>query len=516
MITRPRGVIFYPVLLALYPVLYLISVNQAQERLMSMGRSLLLAGLLGVGLYGLLWAVLRSAGRAALLASIWLLLFFGYGHIYNLVEGWRVAGVLLGRHTVLLAVWAFFGLLASIGLLRSRSAFTNLSRILNFVSLGLVLLLIGQIGFVQGRQALAEQQQRMQRQAQRAERLAVQQRTEKSLPDVYYIILDGHTRSDMLRVHYQFDNAPLLQPLRQQGFYIADCARSNYTYTALSLSATLNMQYLQTLAPDLATAEGDSWSGEDGHYLRHSLVRQKFEEMGYAYIAFESGYPAYEAQDADFFFAPPTDWRERWQTLNAFEGLVLDTTLLRAPIERNGGLTDWSGEMISPDEIQYRRIHYTLDQLARLPADLPGPKFVFAHITAPHHPYVLAADGSFRVWPEEQKHEGYLAAVTYLDGRIAQVVEEIRTQSDPAPIIIIQGDHGIDGQTRLEVLNALSLPCAGQPMLYPTLSSVNTFRVVFDACFGEQNGLLEDISYSSVWGQRTQFEVSPPECFVEP
>lgn len=516
MAARKRTVVFYPVLLALYPVLYLISVNQAQGKLTSMLRSLVLAGLLGAGLYALLWFVLRSADRAALLASIWLGMFFGYGHVYNLVEGGRVAGVLLGRHAVLLAVWALCGLLAGVWLISSRAPFHNLSLILNVTSSVLVLVLVGQICFVQVRQTLLEQRQRAQDEQRRAERVAIAQTQRgEPLPDVYYIILDGHTRSDMLRMHYHFDNEPLLQLLRDQGFFIADCARSNYTYTVLSLSATLNMQYLQTLAPDLATAQGDAWSGDDGQYLRHSLVRRKFEEMGYRYVAFESGYPPYEARDADFFFARPISWQERWQTLDPFEELVLNTTLLRAPIERSGGLTHLGGEMISPNELQYRRIQYTLDTLESLP-ELPGPKFVFAHITSPHPPYVFAADGSFHFWPEEQKEEGCLAAVQYLDGRIAEIVQSIRAQSDPEPIIIIQGDHGIDGQTRLEVLNALYLPCAEQPAPYATMSSVNTFRIVFDACFGEHNGLLEDISYSSVWGQLTQFEVSPPQCSAKP
>ncbi len=62
-------------------------------------------------------------------------------------------------------------------------------------------------------------------------------------PDIYYIILDGYGRSDVLQRYYDFDNAEFLEGLRHRGFYVADKSSTNYPYTAHSLSSSLNMRY---------------------------------------------------------------------------------------------------------------------------------------------------------------------------------------------------------------------------------------------------------------------------------
>jgi hypothetical protein len=67
-------------------------------------------------------------------------------------------------------------------------------------------------------------------------------------PDIYYIILDGHARSDILAELYGYDNNWFVDSLRQRGFYVADRSRTNYAQTYLSLASTLNMTYLDSLA----------------------------------------------------------------------------------------------------------------------------------------------------------------------------------------------------------------------------------------------------------------------------
>ena len=40
-------------------------------------------------------------------------------------------------------------------------------------------------------------------------------------PDIYYIILDGYARSDVMKSFFDFDNTPFLQRLERAGFYVA-------------------------------------------------------------------------------------------------------------------------------------------------------------------------------------------------------------------------------------------------------------------------------------------------------
>jgi hypothetical protein len=155
---------------------------------------------------------------------------------------------------------------------------------------------------------------------------------------------------------------------------------------------------------------------------------------------------------------------------------------------------------------------YALDELPKVP-DLPGPKFVFAHILLPHKPFVFGPDGQFlelaspyslnedTATSNEVRYEvGYRWQVEYLNKRVAPVLQHIIANSAVPPIIIVQGDHGptekhSSRQARLTILNAYFLPGGGEKALYPSITPVNTFRVIFDTYFGSQLGLLNDASY---------------------
>src|SRR5215211_254514 len=65
-----------------------------------------------------------------------------------------------------------------------------------------------------------------------------------SPPDIYYIILDGYGRQDVLEEVYGYRNEEFLSYLRSRGFFVADEAHSNYIQTPLSLSSSLNFDYI--------------------------------------------------------------------------------------------------------------------------------------------------------------------------------------------------------------------------------------------------------------------------------
>src|SRR5207244_7041298 len=71
---------------------------------------------------------------------------------------------------------------------------------------------------------------------------------ENNKPDIYYIILDGYGRQDVLKDLYGFDNSDFIQFLQSRGFYVADQARANYCSTVPSLASSLNRTYLTGLA----------------------------------------------------------------------------------------------------------------------------------------------------------------------------------------------------------------------------------------------------------------------------
>ena len=63
-------------------------------------------------------------------------------------------------------------------------------------------------------------------------------------PDVYYLVLDGYSRKDVLAELYEYDNSAFLSDLDTRGFYVAHDSTSNYMQTLHSLASALNFEYL--------------------------------------------------------------------------------------------------------------------------------------------------------------------------------------------------------------------------------------------------------------------------------
>lgn len=120
-------------------------------------------------------------------------------------------------------------------------------------------------------------------------------------PDIYYIILDGYGRADMLDSVYGYDNSSFIKALEERGFIVPRNSRSNYPQTPLSLSSSLNMQYLDTLASEM----GDSflwWPLEDT--IQHSQVRKYLERQGYKTVVVASDFDYTDIRDGDVYEKP--------------------------------------------------------------------------------------------------------------------------------------------------------------------------------------------------------------------
>jgi hypothetical protein len=91
------------------------------------------------------------------------------------------------------------------------------------------------------------------------------------------------------------------------------------------------------------------------------------------------------------------------------------------------------------------------------------------------------------------------------------------------PVIIVQGDHGPlpdlteEPSQRLPILNAYYLPGVEMDsMLYPSISPVNSFRVVLNSYFGQNLPLLEDQSYFGPEEDRNANQLVPNSCGNRP
>ncbi len=286
-------------------------------------------------------------------------------------------------------------------------------------------------------------------------------------PDIYFIILDSYTRKDYLFEDYQLDNTEFLDQLSGLGFQVADCGRSNYDGTRLSLSATLNMEFVENLNEKFNPANPNIYSIEP--YMEQNKVFHILRDLGYQIVAVQSIFPVTSFKNADVYipFPEKSSWWNR--SLNEFEDIFINTTLLKATRSIPGEAFKNFREKIRFPYYDYvKQINYVIDEIPNI-ASLPGPKMVFMHITIPHRPYIFLPDGSFTTdeafsnmigLPMDHEHanQGYRNNVEFINLRILPQLESIIQQADGNVVIALQGDHGFGGRNRNAILNAIYLP----------------------------------------------------------
>lgn len=486
--------IFHPVLFGLYAVLALYVFNREETVISAMWLALITSLIVTIVVIAGSLLLFRSWQKAAAAASLTLMLFYAYGHVYNLTQDVKLLGQILGRDRSLIPIWILLFIAGQ--LLLARSGKTAINKALNWISLFLttfvlVQILISQVQF--GIMSADSPDKNVS-----AQDIIVPGATDR---DVYYIIVDAYSRQDLLQKRLNLDTSEFISGLQNLGFYIPDCAQSNYDTTLRSMTSTLNMNYLEALHLDY---------GDDnlryGPYIQKNVVMEQFKKRGYSIATFNSLYRMLDMPDTTYYY----DYFKDASTLNRqaavnFQYLFLKTTFVRPLIghlERHkeinlpSYLDRWIPTANASNSREYRQYHqnvFALDSLQKIP-NLPGRKFVYAHLYITHQPYVFHPDGSFNPFVQ-QGENGYRDQVIYASSRLLEIVESILANSDPAPIIVIQSDHSnSEYADRVKILNAYYLPDGGNDMLYDTITPVNTFRVIFNVYFGGKYELLPDIS----------------------
>ena len=504
----------HPFLLAAYPILALLGSNAEEVKFLSGIRVLALSILVSAGIFLLLNTLLKNRLRAGLLTSLFLVLFFSYGHIYFFLESNPVGGFSLGRHRLLAPLWLGLAVFSIWRVLRWKGDLSRATYILNVITILLLVFPSAQI-VIFGARSLSASTNQPERVAPQA---LLRPPTDEQSPDIYYIILDAYGRDDTLLLDFDYDNRPFLEDLRKLGFYVALCSQSNYSQTQLSLASSLNSDYLQTIGEELnPDYSSRAWVRE---LILHSVTRTVLENTGYTSVAFETGFKGTEWKDADIYLAPGSGNLAEAQLLgglNDFEVMLLRTSAVLALIDGAVLLPQYlQPDFNNLDRIQYERVSYVLDQLSRMPA-LSSPKLVFAHLVIPHPPYVFEPDGSF-VDYEKPDDPGYPDQITFLNRTLLPLLKSIIQTSESSPVVILQADHGAihsPPEKRLNIFNAYYLPGGGNNSLYENISPVNTFRVIFNQYFGGELPLLQDASYYSAYSRPYEFRLVPndrPGC----
>lgn len=505
-----RDRILYPFLFAVYPVLALLAYNIEEIKVQDALRSLLVSIVATWILYFLLSRWLKNPSKAALLTTLGLFLFYSYGQIYNLLKPVTWLGVALGRHRLLLPLWALAGIVVLGYVLRRKGSFSSLTQALNLIGVVLLLFPVSQMGLYAVRSLNASASGQPSVAAETGLRLP----SDQPPPDIYYIILDAYARDDILQKQFGLDNQSFLQELEGLGFYVARCSQSNYAQTRLSLASSLNMDYLSALGEKFTP--GNTTRVGITELVRHGRVRQALEQLGYASVAFETGFKGTQWEDADLYLSPGGNRLSPFQFfggLTSFEEMLIRTSAGLALLDSKSVAPDiLQSNLNNPKRVHYDLIRFDLEELRNMPAR-PGPKLVFAHLVIPHPPYVFEPDGSF-VDYDKPDDPGYQDQIVFLNQTLVPILKQIIAASSTPPVIVVQADHGAilaPPGDRMKILNAYYLPGVSQGAVAPDISPANTFRLIFNQYFNGDYDLLENTAYFSVYNKPYEFTVIPDD-----
>jgi hypothetical protein len=516
-IRKLAGIVLYPWILALYPVIYLYAVNFENIRQNDVVEVLFATVVITTVVYAPLYLLIRDVYKTGAVTAVIAFIFLTYGHIYDALNNKQ-------GQMLLLPIMLVLGLMLAVAIMKSKDFWQRLTS-----SLNIICSLLFAIPFWQVVMSLDEEPpDGATTLANPLERVLTVTAIENSpeYPDVYYIIMDGYSSNELWLREYGYDNSAFTDALEERGFYIAYNSKANYAGTLLSLPSSLNMRYLTGQDKELATQNGIS----DTVYLRsliaNSRVADEFKQYGYSYIYFLSGYIAPSTlADTNIVFYPdgPRYFSGSEFLLDESNGfgayrqpfwpLFLQTTLLRSV----AGQIDMGKDNLPYPIFDPGIALGTFAELEKI-TQIEQATFTFAHITEPHLPIRFERDGSIldkaihRYDPEcatclfDELH--------YINTLLLQLLDKILDESDVPPIIVIQGDHGTGikgaslGKTLwndFEILSAFYLPDNGAENLYDTITPVNSFRTIFNHYFDEDYELLLEEQFSVSWQHSSIF-----------
>jgi hypothetical protein len=320
------------------------------------------------------------------------------------------------------------------------------------------------------------------------------------LPDVFLIMLDGYPRTDTLSEQFDIDNSPWLSQMNGLGFEVAANSRSNYNMTQLTLPSVFAFQHvLEQPGVRPGVAPADQWKSLST-ILNRARGIDALHSAGYELTTITSPFSSTALTAADV-------------VIDGGEIDEVETALLHRPLVRHilpGLQRLWFAD-------QYRgALVDDFDTLERLAVPTDHPRFIFAHIFAPHPPFVFDAEGrpqepapcfpeSCQLWnagyvrsPDDLKPQlrGFLE---WTDQKALVAVRAIQAKAVRPPIIVVFSDHGLrhDLTDRRETTTSMFMAATpGHPGLFPDdVTPINIIPRLLNAYAGTTLPLETEETY---------------------
>ena len=350
-----------------------------------------------------------------------------------------------------------------------------------------------------------------------------------STPDIYYVILDGFGRADVLWELYNIDISDFSNSLKSDGFVIAENALAAHPITWLSVPAVLKQDYQ---ADPSAKAPPIEYTSQDLVMSPENLTHRTLFAQGYEFITAAAPFSPFCNKLST----------EQYQFCLGQDSTSLHQAAIRYQLARMTPLLGLADHGLLPDRISswvqgldlLRRPDtvggkaFLVSQIRDLVANEysssdSSPLFVVAHMMHAHPPFTLNSDCQNRTqasvadlsdWDDP---DGYRMGLECLQSQVSELLDAI----SPSAIVVLQADHGplweepvsIDESTvaiwaRTAVFSAVRLPPRCRSDVSDSLAGVNTFRLVF-ACLSHLPAVLEqERSYWTWYDDRSVTDVT--------
>jgi hypothetical protein len=326
------------------------------------------------------------------------------------------------------------------------------------------------------------------------------------LPDIIYIVPDRYGSLDTLHRQFNHDNSGFVAALEARGFYYAPDARANYAKTIVSLASSMNMSGLEPLAAEIDPANVDRRPLY--RMIRENAAQRTLRAAGYDYVHLGNWWdPTRRNPHATaHYYGIDT----LWSAASEFEKALLRLT----PVAL------FATDGPAAERAECDRLKNQLRYLETVRSQARRPLFVFAHLTMPHEPITMDAEGnciphvyypgSGASWAEYQSaFSGY---VNYLNKRLLGIFDaNMASDNGRSLIFVVQADEGpypkrleqwpdmimqefddTEIRQKFGIINAVYWDAEkyGEPFL--TKTPVNNWRIILSKISGDEIPLIED------------------------
>ena len=505
--------IIHPILFSIFPVIFIFSENIHLLPVTEIFLPLVIVVGITVLVLFLSKNKIEYRNKVALIISLIVILFFTYGYFYDIINDAQLENSEISRHRYLLMPYFGLGIVGVIFFIKSNRLFNNATTITNGIAISIIVVISINIatdvsyGNFFGSPELGNNEKFLGVGAQDPlEELVVDHDSNQDLrteskkiqnikTDIYYIIPDEYPSNYALKQFFGFDNIEFLTFLETNDFHVVNNSFSNYPSTIQSLTSSLNMEYLDTIT------KGVDADSKNYHLLNEllsdNLVMKKLSSQGYDVVNIGS------------LWGPNGEFKNIKSNLCEFKEVNRDS-LSRQLIEKT--IISYFYERYF-EQLRRDQIICTYNEIELLSEEQNKPKFIFVHILSPHPPYIFGPNGEHTIpgdsinsssWNERNAH---VNQVKFVNKNLIELIPKL-LDSENKPIIILQGDTGsgyeIDWKSpsdvtvieRMSNLNAVYFPNNDYSKIHD-LTPVNTFRIIFNEYFDEENVLYENRSYWS-------------------